>query len=185
MTHEKPGRFEVKINNVAIGSVSGGGRYDNLTQAFGDRENLSGVGFSFGVDRIYDAMDELNLFPKGATASSKVLICHLDDDSLYYGLGVLSALRAEGIASEIYPDHAKLKKQLDFANKKAIPFAIVIGPDSSRCITATCVHVICSVLDASKRRRRINKLDATSSSVAASSGDFGVLLMAEPYILEG
>lgn len=124
--------FEVKINNVAIGSVSGGGRYDNLTQAFGDKENLSGVGFSFGVDRIYDAMEELNLFPKGATATSKVLICHLDDDSLYYGLGVLSALRAEGIASEIYPDNAKLKKQLDFANKKAIPYTIVIGPDEAQ-----------------------------------------------------
>jgi len=124
--------FEVKINNVAIGSVSGGGRYDNLTQAFGDKENLSGVGFSFGVDRIYDAMDELNLFPKGATATSKVLICHFDDDSLYYGLGVLSTLRAAGIASEIYPDHAKLKRQLDFANKKAIPFAIVIGPEEAQ-----------------------------------------------------
>jgi histidyl-tRNA synthetase len=68
--------FEVKIHNVGIGSVSGGGRYDNLTQAFGDKDNLSGVGFSFGVDRIYDAMEELNLFPKDALLSSQVLICH-------------------------------------------------------------------------------------------------------------
>ncbi len=121
--------FEVKINNVSIGSVSGGGRYDNLTQAFGDKDNLSGVGFSFGVDRIYDAMDELKLFPADTQVSSKVLICHFDEATLRYGLGILSKLRAEGIASEIYPDQAKLKKQLDFANKKMIPFTLVIGSD--------------------------------------------------------
>jgi histidyl-tRNA synthetase len=121
--------FEVKINNVSIGSVSGGGRYDNLTQAFGDKENLSGVGFSFGVDRLYDAMEELSLFPKDAQVSSKILICHFDDASLKYGLGVLSKLRAAGIASEIYPDLAKIKKQLDFANKKMIPYTIVIGSE--------------------------------------------------------
>ena len=121
--------FEVKINNVAIGSVSGGGRYDKLTQAFGDRENLSGVGFSFGVDRIYDAMEELRLFPEDAQRSSKVLICHFDDESLRYGLGVLTKLRTNGIAAEIYPDVTKLKKQLDFANKKGIPFTIVVGSE--------------------------------------------------------
>lgn len=124
--------FEVKINNVSIGSVSGGGRYDNLTQAFGDKENLSGVGFSFGVDRIYDAMEELKLFPKDAQVSSKVLICHFDEESLCYGLGVLTRLRKNAIASEIYPDVTKLKKQLDFANKKGIPFTIVIGSDEMK-----------------------------------------------------
>lgn len=121
--------FEVKINNVSIGSVSGGGRYDNLTKTFGDKENLSGVGFSFGVDRIYDAMEELQLFPKEAQVSSKVLVCHLDQESLLYGTRVLSKLRAAGISSEIYPDNAKIKKQLDYANKKMIPFSIVIGSD--------------------------------------------------------
>lgn len=121
--------FEVKINKVSMGSVSGGGRYDNLTQSFGDKDNLSGVGFSFGVDRIYDAMEELNLFPKDAQISSKVLICHFDDESRKYGFGVLAKLRAANIASEIYPDLNKLKKQLDFANKKLIPFTIVIGSD--------------------------------------------------------
>jgi histidyl-tRNA synthetase len=121
--------FEVKINNVSIGSVSGGGRYDNLTQAFGDKENLSGVGFSFGVDRIYDAMEELNLFPKDARISSKAIVCHLDDASFRFGLGTLSTLRRAGIASEIYPEIAKMKKQLDYANKKLIPFSIVIGSD--------------------------------------------------------
>lgn len=121
--------FEVKINNVSIGSVSGGGRYDNLTQAFGEKENLPGVGFSFGVDRIYDAMEELKLFPEGMQASSKVLICHFDEASKRYGLGILSKLREAGIASEIYPESAKLKKQLDFANKKTIPFTIMIGSE--------------------------------------------------------
>lgn len=121
--------FEVKINNVGIGSVSGGGRYDNLTQAFGDKENLSGVGFSFGVDRLYDAMEELNLFPADAALTSKVLICHLDEEAFFYALQVVAALRNAGIATEVYPDHAKVKKQLDYANKKLIPYTIVIGSD--------------------------------------------------------
>ena len=121
--------FEVKINNVSIGSVSGGGRYDNLTQAFGDKENLSGVGFSFGVDRIYDAMEELKLFPKDSQISSQVLICYFDEESKRYGLGVLSKLRAADISSEIYPELAKIKKQLDYANKKMIHYTLVIGSD--------------------------------------------------------
>jgi histidyl-tRNA synthetase len=121
--------FEVKIHHVAIGSVSGGGRYDNLTKTFGDKDNLAGVGFSFGVDRIYDALEALNLFPKGTQISSKVLICHFDQESQHYGIGVLAKLRNAGIASEIYPDIAKLKKQLDYGNKKNIPYTIVIGSD--------------------------------------------------------
>lgn len=121
--------FEVRINNVSIGSVSGGGRYDNLTKAFGDKENLSGVGFSFGVDRIYDAMEELKLFPKETLVSSTVLVCHLDEESLRYSLSILGKLREAGIAAEIYPDLAKIKKQLDYANKKMIPFTIVIGSE--------------------------------------------------------
>jgi histidyl-tRNA synthetase len=121
--------FEVKINNVKIGSVSGGGRYDNLTQAFGDKEKLSGVGFSFGVDRLYDAMQELGLFPSAVQASSKILICHFDENSMRYGVGLLAKLRAGGIASEIYPDTSKLKKQLDFANKKGIDYTIIVGSE--------------------------------------------------------
>jgi len=121
--------FEVAVHNSGLGSVSGGGRYDNLTASFGDKDNLSGVGFSFGVDRLYDALEALNLFPKEAQVSSKVLICHFDDASQLYGLKVLSELRAAGIAAEIYPDHAKLKKQLDYANKKMIGYTIVIGSE--------------------------------------------------------
>lgn len=124
--------FEVKINNVSIGSVSGGGRYDNLTASFGDKENLSGVGFSFGVDRLYDALEELQLFPKEAQISSKVLICHFDDASMQFGIKTLTSLRKAGIASEIYPETSKLKKQLDYANKKLIPFTIVIGENEMK-----------------------------------------------------
>lgn len=121
--------FEVKINDVAIGSVSGGGRYDNLTQAFGSKEQLSGVGISFGIDRLYDAMEELNLFPKEASLSSKILVCHFDEGTRSYGLALLTQLRAAGIDSEVYPDVAKLKKQLDYANKKNIAFCLVIGEE--------------------------------------------------------
>ena len=121
--------FEVAIHNSGLGSVSGGGRYDNLTTLFGDKDNLSGVGFSFGVDRLYDALETLNLFPKEAQVSSKVLICHFDDESQLYGLKVLNQLRAAGVASEVYPDHAKLKKQLDYANRKMIGYTIVIGSE--------------------------------------------------------
>ncbi|MBA4056474.1 MAG: histidine--tRNA ligase [Marivirga sp.] len=121
--------FEVKIHNVSVGSVSGGGRYDNLTKAFGDKDNLSGVGFSFGVDRLYDAMEELALFPKETQVSSKVLICQLDDESLNYGLSLLSKLRTAGISSEIYPDQVKIKKQLDYANKKMVSYTIVVGSE--------------------------------------------------------
>ena len=124
--------FEVKISGVAVGSVSGGGRYDNLTAAFGDKDNLSGVGFSFGVDRIYDAMEELKLFPEDTIAASKVLVCHFDQETFNYGLGLLSTLRREAISSELFPDQTKLKKQLDYANKKGIPFCIVIGADEMK-----------------------------------------------------
>jgi histidyl-tRNA synthetase len=120
--------FEVKINNVAIGSVSGGGRYDNLTGNFG-LPGVSGVGISFGVDRLYDAMEELQLFPKEAQISSAVMIAHFDEETMRYGLKVGHELRQNGIATEIYPDPSKIKKQLDYANKKMIPFVIVIGSD--------------------------------------------------------
>jgi len=120
--------FEVKINNVSIGSVSGGGRYDNLTGVFG-LPGVSGVGFSFGVDRLYDAMEELKLFPQEAQISTQVLIAHFDVESKRYGLNVLQTLRKNGIASEIYPDAVKIQKQLDFANKKMVPYTIVIGSE--------------------------------------------------------
>ncbi|MEM9391268.1 MAG: histidine--tRNA ligase [Bacteroidota bacterium] len=120
--------FEVKINNVKMGSVSGGGRYDDLTGVFG-MPDISGVGFSFGVDRIYDVMDELGLFPEEVTTTTNVLIAHFDEESRQYGLLTLGKIRNEGISCEIYPDIAKIKKQFNYADKKGIPYVIVIGSD--------------------------------------------------------
>jgi histidyl-tRNA synthetase len=123
--------FEVKINNVAIGSVSGGGRYDNLTGVFG-LPDVSGVGISFGVDRLYDAMEELSLFPKEAQATSTVMIAHFDDATLRYSLNVANQFRESGISTEVYPNVTKLKKQLDYANRKEIPFVVVVGTDEMK-----------------------------------------------------
>ena len=123
--------FEVKVNKVAIGSVSGGGRYDNLTGVFG-LPDVSGVGISFGVDRLYDAMEELKCFPEETQISSKVMIAHFDESNFNYSLNVAHQLRNKGIATEVYPEITKIKKQLDYANKKMIPFVIVIGSDEQK-----------------------------------------------------
>lgn len=120
--------FEIKINKASVGSVSGGGRYDDLTGVFG-LPNVSGVGYSYGIDRLYDAMEELHLFSEETSVSSKVLVAHLDKACQTYGLKVVQHLRSHQIASEIFPDVVKLKKQLEYADKKKIPFVIVIGPD--------------------------------------------------------
>jgi histidyl-tRNA synthetase len=129
--------FEVKINNVAIGSVSGGGRYDNLTGVFDSKEKSSGVGFSFGIDRLFDSMEELKIFPKETTAASTILIAHLDKDGFEYGLKTAQAFRERGIASEIYPDQVKIKKQMEYADRKKIPFVVIIGPDEIQTQTLT------------------------------------------------
>ncbi|AKD55562.1 histidine--tRNA ligase [Spirosoma radiotolerans] len=120
--------FEVKANGVSIGSVSGGGRYDNLTGAFG-MPGLSGVGISFGVDRIYDVMEELNLFPVSAGQGTKVLIVPFDAEARLVALPLLRQLRTANLAAEMYPDLAKVKKMLDYANAKAIPYVVLIGSE--------------------------------------------------------
>lgn len=120
--------FEVKALNVAMGSISGGGRYDNLTGTFG-LPGVSGVGISLGVDRIFDVMEELNLFPASALQGTQVLIAAMDEASFLAGLPLANALRAQQIATEVYPEPIKLKKQLDYANKKQIPYVMVIGSD--------------------------------------------------------
>lgn len=120
--------FEVKANNVQIGSICGGGRYDNLTGTFGV-PGISGVGISFGVDRIYDVMEELNLFPESQGISTKIMISNFDQEAFKYGLSVLPKLREAGINAEMYPDSVKLKKQLDYADRKHIPFVILIGSE--------------------------------------------------------
>jgi histidyl-tRNA synthetase len=118
--------FEVKANGVQIGSISGGGRYDNLTGTFGV-SGLSGVGISLGVDRIYDVMEELLLFPDDQTITTRVMLTSFDAEAARYGLKVLNHLRQSGINTEMYPDSVKLKKQLDYADRKNIPFVILIG----------------------------------------------------------
>lgn len=120
--------FEVKANGVSIGSVSGGGRYDNLTGAFG-MPGLSGVGISFGVDRIYDVMDELNLFPASAGQGTQVLVVPFDTEARSVALPLLNRLRSAGLSAETYPDLAKIKKMLDYANAKAIPYVVLIGSE--------------------------------------------------------
>jgi histidyl-tRNA synthetase len=121
--------FEVRVDHVSVGSVSGGGRYDHLTQAFGAKENLSGVGISFGIDRLYDVMEMLNLFPVQSRVVARALVCHMDEPTFAEGLRLVQQLRQHNIAAELYPDLTKLKRQLDYANKKQIPYAIILGPD--------------------------------------------------------
>ncbi|WP_207533712.1 histidine--tRNA ligase [Desertivirga arenae] len=120
--------FEVKTNEVAMGSIGGGGRYDDLTGMFG-LKNLTGAGISFGADRIYDVLEELKLFPESAEETTKVLISNFDPEAEAYALPVLQQLRAEGIAAELYPSSAKLKKQMGYADGKNIPYVILIGSD--------------------------------------------------------
>jgi len=121
--------FEVKAGGVSIGSISGGGRYDNLTSAFGASERLSGVGISFGVDRIYDVMDELNLFPADTGQGTTVLLVPFDSAGRAVALPLLNQLRQAGVAAEMYPDLAKVKKMLDYANAKRIPYVVLIGSE--------------------------------------------------------
>ncbi len=120
--------FEVKANDVQIGSISGGGRYDNLTGVFG-MPGVSGVGISFGIDRIYDVMEELALFPETNAVSSKVLICYFDEETKKHALPLLYLLRQKGINSEIYPDTTKMKKQMDYADRKKIPYVLIVGSE--------------------------------------------------------
>ena len=120
--------FEVKINNVQMGSVSGGGRYDNLTGAFG-LPGVSGVGFSFGVDRLYDCLEALELFTDTAETPTRCLLTHFDAASGRAALPLLAQLRAAGIPSELYPDATKLQKQFKYADAKGIPLVLVLGPE--------------------------------------------------------
>ncbi len=120
--------FEVKTNEVAMGSIGGGGRYDDLTGMFG-LKGLTGVGISFGADRIYDVMDELNLFPASSDESTQLLFCCFDKEGELFSLPIIQELRSQGINAELYPAVAKLKKQLDYANSKTIPFTAIIGSE--------------------------------------------------------
>lgn len=120
--------FEVKAKGVNMGSIGGGGRYDDLTSVFG-LKNISGVGVSFGFARIFDVMEELNLFPENIGNRTKVLVASFSDSALVYSFELGTELRKAGISCDIYPSAAKMKKQLNYANKTAIPFVVIIGDD--------------------------------------------------------
>jgi histidyl-tRNA synthetase len=123
--------FEVKPKNVEMGSISGGGRYDGLTDAFG-LPDVSGVGISFGVDRIYDVLEELDLFPENTESSTEVLMVSFDQESWKYCLKVLHRLRTANVKAELYPEPVKLKKQMKYANDKQIPYVILVGSEEMK-----------------------------------------------------
>ena len=118
--------FEVKANDFQIGSISGGGRYDDLTGIFG-MPGMSGVGISFGADRIYDVMLGLNLFPEELACSTKVFFVNLGENEQLASMRLISELRNKGISAEIYPESAKMKKQMEYANRRGIPYVVIIG----------------------------------------------------------
>ena len=118
--------FEVKALDVQIGSITGGGRYDNLTGVFG-MDGVSGVGISFGADRIFDVLNQLDLYPKEAVNSTQLLFVNFGEKEAAYCLPILAKAREAGVRSEIYPDSAKMKKQMSYANDKNIPFVAIVG----------------------------------------------------------
>lgn len=120
--------FEVKTTDVSIGSISGGGRYDDLTGIFG-LKNMSGVGISYGAERIYDVLDELKLFPEEIGTPIKAIFLNFGPKEEIYALKGLQFLRQQGIAAEIFPDYSKIGKQMNYANAKKIPFVIMAGED--------------------------------------------------------
>ena len=118
--------LEVKAKDVQIGSISGGGRYDDLTGIFG-LKNVSGVGISFGADRIYDVMLQLELFPESTLTSTQLLFANFGEAEVEFILPIANALRESGLAVEIYPENAKMKKQFDYANRRQIPWMAIVG----------------------------------------------------------
>jgi histidyl-tRNA synthetase len=120
--------FEVKALDAQIGSITGGGRYDNLTGIFG-MPGISGVGISFGADRIYDVLAELNLYPENLQSTTQVLFATFGDAELLYALRWAKVLREKGVSVEVYPEPTKMKKQMGYADAKHIPFVAIVGSD--------------------------------------------------------
>ncbi len=133
--------FEVKAADYAIGSICGGGRYDDLTGIFG-MPNVSGVGISFGADRIYDVMTGLELFPDEVNVSTKVLFVNLGEAEQLASLKLISQLRNAGHSCEIYPEAGKMKKQMEYANKREIPFVVIVGSNELESRQATIKNMV-------------------------------------------
>ena len=148
--------FEVKAKDVQIGSICGGGRYDNLTGIFG-MPDVSGVGISFGADRIYDVLTELNAFPEGLEQAARVMFINFGAAEQAACIGIAARLRAAGISALIYPDAAKMKKQMDFANRKQMPFVAFVGENEMRDGTVT----LKNMTDGSQKTLSVDELIAT------------------------
>ena len=148
--------FEVKAKDVQIGSICGGGRYDNLTGIFG-MPDVSGVGISFGADRIYDVLTELNAFPEGLEQAARVMFINFGAAEQAACIGIAARLRAAGISALIYPYAAKMKKQMDFANRKQMPFVAFVGENEMRDGTVT----LKNMTDGSQKTLSVDELIAT------------------------
>jgi histidyl-tRNA synthetase len=133
--------LEVKSLDVQIGSITGGGRYDNLTGVFG-MQGVSGVGISFGADRIYDVLNQLELYPKEKMNQTNVLVLPFGEKEQVYGLEIVKELRKNGIATELYPDVVKIKKQLAYADNNGIPYVILIGENEINTQTLTLKNML-------------------------------------------
>lgn len=149
--------FEVKANGVKIGSITGGGRYDNLTGVFGMKD-VSGVGISFGVDRIYDVLEELDLYPESTSTQVQVMIVNFGDEMANAGIALMQALRRETIRTEMYPDAAKMKKQMSYANNLNIPFVVLIGEDEIKAGNYTLKNMVDGEQAAYKIEELISKI---------------------------
>jgi histidyl-tRNA synthetase len=128
--------LEVVQKDVKIGSIGGGGRYDNLTSVFG-LDNVSGVGISFGLDRMYIVMEELNVFPENIDQNTRVMLANFGKEESVYCLNLLKQLRENGISSELYPSNSKMKKQMSYADKKSVEFVLMIGENEMESNTIT------------------------------------------------
>ena len=126
--------FEVKARDVEIGSITGGGRYDNLTGIFG-MPDVSGVGISFGADRIYDVLNQLDLYPETLSQTTQVLFACFGNDEQRYAMRWANALRQQGVATEVYPEEVKMKRQMNYADQKHIPFVAIVGGDEMQANT--------------------------------------------------
>jgi histidyl-tRNA synthetase len=147
--------FEVKAQDVQIGSICGGGRYDNLTGIFG-MPDVSGVGISFGADRIYDVLTELNAFPEGLEQAARVMFINFGPAEQAACVAIAARLRAAGISTLVYPDAAKMKKQMDFSNRKSIPFVAFVGESEMRDGTVT----LKNMTDGTQRTLTVDELIA-------------------------
>ena len=149
--------LEVKAKDVKIGSIGGGGRYDDLTSIFG-LQDISGVGISFGIDRIYLVMEELDLFPSAIDVSTTVIFANFGEQEAAFCLPLLKQLRANRIRAELYPTAAKMKKQMTYANNKGVQFVIMVGEDEMNSGAITLKNMVNGTQEKLKVAELIKKL---------------------------